>query len=126
MVKFLKIIACVLVAVAVSVFTILLWFDRSQDIDFSVYKPDSWVTCNGQIDKHSVEYDRLNKWLKSNVSSWKNYIATAASGYFYKSEKIMIYVHKDGVVVNYYDGQKWSQVHKSADTNEIYDVCKSS
>lgn len=126
MAKLLKVIACVLIVVASTVCAVLLWFDRSQDIDFAVYQPDSWVTCNGEIDKNSVEYDRLNKWLKLNSSNWKNYVATAAPGYFYKSEKIVIYVQKHGVVVNYYDGQNWSQVHKSVDTNGIYDVCKSS
>ena len=126
MVKFLKVIVCVLIVVAVLVCAFFLWVDRSQDIDFAVYQPDSWVTCNGEINKDSVEYDRLNKWLKLNSSNWKNYAATAAPGYFYRSEKIMIYVDKHDVVVNYYDGQYWSQVQKSVDTNEIYDVCKSS
>ncbi len=126
MVKFLKVIACVVIVAALLVGALFLWFDRSQDIDFSAYQPDFWATCNGKINKGSVEYGRLNKWLKLNGSNWQNYVATAAPGYFYKSEKITIYVHKHGVVVNYYDGQNWSQVNKFVDTQEIYYVCKSS
>lgn len=126
MAKFMKVIASVLIVMAVTVCAVLLWFDRSQDIDFALYQPDSWVTCDGEFDKNSVEYARLSKWLELNSSNWKSYVATPAHGYFYKSEEIMIYVQKHGVVVNYYDGQNWSQVHKSVDTNGIYDDCKSS
>jgi hypothetical protein len=124
--KFLKFIAYVLIVGAILVGALLLWFDRSQDIDFADYQPDYWVTCNGKVSKNSVEYDRLNKWLKLNRSNWQNYVATAAHGYFYKSDKVMIYVYKYGVVVRYYDGENWSQVHKSVDTKGIYYVCKSS
>jgi hypothetical protein len=126
MVKFLKVIAYVLIGGVVIVGALLLWFDRSKDIDFTVYHPDVWVTCNGKINKDSVEYAQLNKWLQLNNSNWQNYVATAAPGYFYKSDDITIHVYKHGVVVNYYDGQKWSQVQKSVDTKEIHGTCKSS
>jgi hypothetical protein len=126
MVKLLKVIACILIVVAILAGALLLWFDRYQDIDFAIYQPDYWVTCNGKISKDSVEYDRLNKWLKLNSSHWQNYVATAAHGYFYKSEKITIYVHRHGVVVIYHDGQNWFQVHKSIDTDGIFGVCNSS
>jgi len=126
MVKFLKVIACILTGGVVVVGAFLLWFDRSKDVDFTIYNPNVWITCNGKINKDSVEYDQLNKWLRLNNSDWQNYVATPAPGYFYKSANITIHVFKHGVVVNYYDGKNWSQVQKSVNTKEIHGICKSS
>ncbi|QYJ99870.1 hypothetical protein [Shewanella psychrotolerans] len=72
MVKFLKVIAYILIGGVVIVGALLLWFDRSKDIDFTVYHPDAWVTCNGKINKDSVEYVQLTKWLQLNNSNWQN------------------------------------------------------
>lgn len=123
MAKFLKIIGVTILLIGAFTIVLLLWLDRSQEIDFTRLLPATLNTCEGEIEQGTREYDTLMLWLALNKSGWRNYPATVAPGYFYRGNKITINVYENGAVINYGIENTWSQVHVQANTESINGTC---
>ena len=120
----LKLVAGVIFIVAVVVTGFILYWGRSQEIDFVAILPDKLEHCGKIIDQNSAEYAQLKKWLETNKSGWQNTPASYAPHHTYTSPNISINVLADGVVINYKTKNgNWSQVSKSKGGKELQIEC---
>ena len=117
-----KLLFIVLIASFVILGGIVLWYDRTQRIDFVEKFPDTFETCHGDVSGSSSE---LVKWFSSNKDGWTNHPASLAPGYLYTSSKLNINAHPDWVVVNYFHNENWQQVIKRSQAISIFKDCGS-
>ena len=122
--KIIKILGMVVLFSIIFVASFLLYYGRSQTIDFMSMIEDEIEICNQTIYKNDKKFIQLSDWLKKNQTGWKQYPATQAVGYVYNKKNIVINVGKGWVVVNYGEGKEASQVILSADTTRINGQCK--
>lgn len=120
---FFKIVIVSIVLLLVVFVGIMLWLDREHQISFIDNFPGSFETCHGMVSVESSEYKGLLGWFDANEDGWKNYSATIAPGYTYRSANLRIYVHPQFVVVNYQDNGEWRQVKNNSQTDTIYRKC---
>ena len=101
-----------------------LYFNRSQEIDFSTRLPKSLELCGKDIENTNIQYKALENWLRNNSKDWKNTPVTYVPNLIYSSDMISINVMQTAVIVNYENGSNWSQVAKGGNTEGLYIPCK--
>jgi len=122
-----KYLGIIIITLFFSVTAITLYWHREQSINFNTIIPASFNYCGSKVDRHNAEYIQLYNWLKNNKNGWVNTQASYVSKDIFKSNTITIYILKYSVVINYTsNGNKYHQVTKAKQQNELVFQCKSS
>ncbi|WP_155946198.1 hypothetical protein [Pseudoalteromonas rubra] len=120
------VILSIIIASALTLISILLYWERNQAIDFSGLLPGTFTICDKEIDETSSEFIALKLWFQENQYPWTNSLVSFAPAYIYRGKDISINVQDTSVIVNYKAGESLVQVIYNGNTTSISGICGSS
>ncbi len=122
--QILKIVFSLAVLIIAGVASTFLFWNRTQQIDFTIYFPNTLNHCGESINQKDKEYVDLYNWLKTNKNGWKNTLVTFVPKNTYTSAKFSVNILDNGVIVNYQNKNgSWKQVQNEKKADELSDVC---
>ena len=107
---------------SILVATVMYW-QRSQNIDFSQIMPKQLMHCDQLITASDPSYISLYQWFEKNQEDWHLSLVSYVPTHTFSNKHFNANVMKNRVVVNYTDGKNWS-VTKTSSTKEIITLCE--
>ena len=122
--KGIKIVSVTVFIGVVTVVTIIMYWGRNQQIDFTSILPNEVTHCDVILNPNSPNYISLSNWFKDNTQGWENTPVTYVPISTYTAPNISVNVMGKGVVVNYQtkDGN-WVQVVNHNDASHLVNQC---
>ena len=122
--KAIKNIALTIFIGVVTIVTIIMYWGRNQQIDFTSILPNEVTHCDVILNQSSPNYISLSNWFKDNTQGWENTPVTYVPISTYTAPNISVNVMGKGVVVNYQtkDGN-WVQVVNHKDASHLVNQC---
>lgn len=121
------IIKTILAMLALAVFVLFavgLYWNRNQNIDFSLISPKQFKHCGFELKQNSPEHIGLMTWFKSHKSGWENSSASYVTASQYTSPILNVNVMNELVIVNYEQSTgSWTQVVHKKSKNELINKC---
>ena len=104
--------------------SVFLYWNRTQQIDFSAKFPDTLNHCGKNISQNDAEYIELLNWFKLNKNGWKNTPVTYVPKNTFTSPTFSVNILGNGVIVNYQtNAGAWRQVEKQKKHYELPHDC---